>query len=69
MVTKLVLVVSLCVALMGLAPMSAAQDWQSAELVDEIRRTDDALWVHEGAQLASQQESVRFTPMMPPMAF
>lgn len=64
MVTKFVLVISLCVAMMGLAPFVASQDWQSAELVEEIRRTDDAMWIHEGSVPAMQSHDVRLPSLL-----
>ena len=39
-----------CLVLLSIAYAMAQENWQSAELVDEIRHSDDSLWVRDGAR-------------------
>lgn len=52
---SLVVVLCLCLAVQS----ARAQDWQAAEMVDEIRHTTDSLWIPDRrAPVASPQAPV-----------
>lgn len=59
MITKpLVIAFVLCLATTSVV---MAQDWQAAEMVDEIRHTSDSIWIPDRRTMPPQQEQAQTT--------